>query len=411
MVTKISAFMFLLVMMPAMVAAQLLEFHSAKKLSPSVNSTGEESLPLLSPDGRQLFFTRALFAGNTGGKFSGMDVWYSEASADTWKNPSNVLPGGMNNEGHNVLIGMSHDGKKKYFLSTGADQKVHGIYAVSRSSNYSPRPEFVTVPGIENENFLGVYVSPDFEVMFFSMKAPDSRGQEDLYFSVKSAAGQWSAPKNMGSTINTNGYEISPFLSADKQRLYFSSNGHGGEGDADIFYSERLYNSWETWSLPVNLGKNVNSKKFDAYFSIYGDSIGYFSSNRDGRFADIFEVKVTRGRSVLKSGQRYLSANEWNRELGGPVSKAITFTSGNSKLNASQQELLFYIANKLQLQKNIFIHLVVREEENSTLSSSRLEAISAQLVQSGIGEERIITEQVDATAPSKQGRIEIRLIE
>lgn len=410
MVTRISVFI-LLMALPPLVRGQLLEFHSVKKLPASVNSTGEECLPLLSPDGRQLFFSRALFAGNTGGKFSGVDVWFSEASGDTWKNPSNILPAAINNEGHNALIGMSHDGKKKYFLSAAPNQEVTGIYAVTRINNYWTRPEFVMVPGIENENFLGVYISPDFDVMLFSMKAADSRGQEDLYFSVKTSSGQWSAPKNMGATINTSGYEISPFLSSDKKRLYFSSNGHGGEGDADIFYSERLYNSWETWSLPVNLGKNVNSKKFDAYFSIYGDSIAYFASNRDGKFADLYEVKVTRGRSVLKSGQRYLSANEWTRELGGPVSNRITFTAQNFTLSASQQELLFYIANKLQLQKNIFIHLVVEEEEEPTLSSARLKAISAHLVQSGIGEERIITHQVESIEKSKQGSVEIRLIE
>lgn len=410
MVTKIGFFAFLLAL-PAFALAQLLEFHSVKKLSSTVNTTGEECLPLLSPDGRQLFFSRALFAGNTGGKFSGLDVWFSEASGDTWKNPSNDLPAGINTEGHNVLVGMSVDGNKKYFVSSALNQKVHGIYSVSRINNYSTRPEFVMVPGIENENFLGVYVSPDFDVMLFSMKGPDSRGEEDLYFSVKSAGGQWSKPKNMGSTINTKGYEISPFLSQDKRRLYFSSNGHAGEGSADIFYSERLYNSWETWSVPVNAGKNINSKKFDAYFSIYGDSIAFFSSNRDSKFADIFEAKVTRGRSVLKPGQRYLSANEWSRALGGSVSNAVIFPGQNSKLSAPQQELLFYIANRLQLQKNILIHLIVKEEESAALSAARLNAISRELIQSGIAEERIIIEQVDAPGKSQQGRVEIKLIE
>jgi len=391
--------------------AQLLQFHAVKKLPPSVNSTSEESLPLLSPDGRHLFFSRALYAGNAGGKFSGLDVWVSENTGNTWKNSSNNLPSGINNNGHNVLIGMSHDGTKRYFLSTTTNEKVNGIYAVSQINNYWTRPEFMTVPGVDNENSLGVYISPDLDVMLFSMKAPDSRGEEDLYFSTRSSTGQWSAPRNMGSTINTTGYEISPYLSRDKKRLYFASNGHRGEGDADIFYSERLYSSWETWSVPVNLGKAINSKKFDAYFSIYGDSIAYFASNRDGKYADIYEARVTPGRSVLKSGQRYMSRNEWNRELGGPVSNTIVFTPGNSALTASQKELLFYVANKIQLQKNILFHLVAREEEDPALTPARLKATSDQLVQSGISEERIIVEQLEPIERAKQGRVEILLIE
>lgn len=410
MVKKISVFLFLTAI-PFLAVGQLLEFYSANKLPSSVNTSAEESLPLLSPDGRELFFTRALYSGNAGGKFSGLDVWYSEASADSWKNASNSLPGRLNNEGHNAIIGISRDGNKRYFMSVNFNEKVNGIYTTSRVNNYWTRPEFVSVPGIENQSFLGVYISPDFDVMLFSMKAADSRGEEDLYFSVRNGVGEWSTPKNMGTTINTSGFEISPFLSADKKRLYFASSGHGGEGDADIFYSERLYNSWETWSLPVNLGKVVNSKKFDAYFSIYGDSIAYFASNRDGKFSDIYEVKVRSARSVLKEGQRYLSREDWNRQIGGEVSNEIIFPAGSSKLNASQQELIFYIANKLQLQKNILIHLAVKEEEDPGLTSARLKAISQELVQSGIGEERIIVDQAESIANARKGRIEMRMIE
>lgn len=410
MVTKLK-YLFCLCLFPVMCVAQVLEFHSVKKLPPALNSTGEESLPYLSPDGKQLFFARALYAANAGGKFSGLDVWYSEAGTSTWKTPSNTLPAGINNEGHNVIVGMSRDGSKRYFISALPNQKVNGIYVTSRINNYWTRPEFVPIPGIDNQNFLGVYVSPDFDVILFSMKGTDSRGEEDLYFSVKSSANQWSTPRSLGATINTRGFEVSPFLSDDKKRLYFASSGHGGEGDADIFYSDRLYNSWETWSLPVNLGKEINSKKFDAYFSIYGDSIAYFSSNREGKYADLYEARVRIGKSVLASGQRYLSRDEWNRQLGGTVSNEILFTSGRTALSGSQKELLFYIANKLQLEKGTRFHLVVREEENPDATAKRLEAIRTHLVQSGIGDERIVSDQVEPAAQSRQGRVEIRLIE
>src|SRR5688500_5794235 len=203
--------MLLFLFFPLIVKGQTLEFHSVKKLPSTINSTGEESLPLLSPDGRYLFFSRALFAGNAGGKFSGVDVWHSEASANQWKTPSNSFPVNVNNEGHNAVIGMSRDGNTRYFMSASSHEKMNGIYITARINNYGTRPDFVAVPGIDNQNFLGVHVSPDFDVIFFSMKAEDSRGEEDLYFSVKSATGQWSVPKNMGTTINTNGYEISPF--------------------------------------------------------------------------------------------------------------------------------------------------------------------------------------------------------
>ena len=57
------------------VIGQTLEFDSLQKLPSAINSVGEEGLPLLAMDGSQLFFTRALYAGNAGGRFSGVDVW------------------------------------------------------------------------------------------------------------------------------------------------------------------------------------------------------------------------------------------------------------------------------------------------------------------------------------------------
>jgi hypothetical protein len=392
-------------------SAQELEFDSLKKLPVAVNSVGEESLPLLGPGGGELFFTRSLYAGNYGGKFSGMDVWVSRVRSGTWENASNRSPLSINNEGHNALVGMSADGNTRYFVNARLNEKVNGIYVSRKINNYWTRPEFIFLPGIESHEFMGIYVSPDFDVILLSMEGADSHGQEDLYFSVRNSGGQWSEPKNMGSTLNTAGFEISPFLSADKKKLYFASNGRKGEGDADIYSSERLYNSWETWSVPVNLGKVVNSPKFDAYFSIYGDSVAYFASNRESEFADLYQVKVTRSRTVLGPGQRYLSRDEWERVLGANVSEMIAFPPGDTTLNPSQREFLFFIANKLQLQKDILIHLVITEEESTAPSSVRLHGIADALVAAGIDRKRIIIEQVLPARRSSGGNVQIRLIE
>ena len=140
------------------------------------------------------------------------------------------------------------------------------------------------VPGLDTEDFLGAYVSPDLKVIIFSMNGAESRGNEDLYISLKNAKGEWSKPRNLGSTINTSGFEMAPFLSPDKRRLYFSSNGHPGYGNSDIFYSDRLYESWDVWSAPKNLGLKINSPAFESFFSIYHDSVAFFASNRNADF-------------------------------------------------------------------------------------------------------------------------------
>lgn len=398
---------FLLCSSPA-VFSQLLEFHHVTRLPATVNTAAEEGMPLLSPDGKKLYFSRALYENNEGGEYAGQDVWMSERVDQSWKKATNAL-GSINNRNNNVTVGMSRDGNTLYFVDASPFHKMNGIYFSKRTGNSWSRPQLIYIPGIDNFDFIGFYVSPDLDVIFLSMKAPDSRGSEDLYFTIKDIAGAWSKPRNLGATVNTSGYEISPFLSADKKRLYFASNGHKGMGDADIFYSERLYDSWETWSVPVNLGSSVNSKKFDAYFSIYDDSVAFFSSNRESQYADLYQATVHHGKSILAQGQRYITADEWSNIVGKNVNADFVFPHQSSLLTAAQKELIFYIVNKLMLQKDLRFHLVVKEEEDSLVSRERLKAINEYLKRSGIDPSRVNEEQVFDIEKTQRGVIEVRL--
>ncbi len=385
--------------------AQGIEFKNISRLPSVVNSSAEEIMPLLSPDGKTLYFARAMSPDNEGGAFAGLDIWTTDLS---FKKTTNRLP--QNNKGHNAVIGISKDNKILYLLEASPSQRMNGIYFSGKSAGKHERPELIPIPGIANLDFIGFYVSPDFDVIFLSMKAPDSRGEEDLYYSVKDVSGSWSIPRNLGATINTSGFELSPFLSADKKRLYFASNGHGGEGDADIFYSERLYDSWETWSAPVNLGKAINSKKFDAYFSLYGDTIAFFSSNREGRYGDLYKANVIQSKTILRKGQHYLTASEWDATLGKNVSGKITFPHNSDFLAPAQKELIFYIVNKVMLDHDIEFHVVVREEEDQKLSKLRMAEISNHLKKLGIDQSRIHEDQIFPVERTQRGVVEMILL-
>ena len=51
---------------------------------------------------------------------------------------------------------------------------------------------------------------------------------------------KWTKPVSLGPNINTPGADFAPFLAPDDRTLYFASDGHGGYGKSDIFYSKRL---------------------------------------------------------------------------------------------------------------------------------------------------------------------------
>jgi hypothetical protein len=380
-----------LLMITGTVNAQMLEFSNVVKLPSSVNSNGEESMPLLSPDQSKLFFIRSVYDGNTGGKYAGQDIWVSEKKNNSWTRASNNTA--LNGRDNDVLIGMKRDGRTLYTFRSSPSEKLEGIYFTTFVNNRWTAPAFVPIQGIENEDFIGMFVAPDYDVLFLSMKASDSKGEEDLYISVKDKSGLWSTPRNLGPTINTSGFEISPFLSTDKKRLFFASNGHEGFGDADIYYCERLYNSWETWSAPKNLGPLVNSKKFDAYLSIYGDSVAYFVSNRDQQLSDIYRATVKVDIGLLSPGQKYLSQEEWNSLVGKNVLQKFTFEKQSSMLTSAQKELIYYISKKVSSEKDVNVHILVTEEEDPELTSERVKAMYGELRQAGIDGYRIKEDQ------------------
>lgn len=376
------------VILPQLAWAQIWDFSEPEKLPASVNTPYEEAFPLLAPDGKTLYFSRLLYPGNVGGKFAGGDIWVSkEENPGGWSQAESPR---INDRGNNAVVGVNADGETIYILSTNASNRPSGIYFTRKTGNGFSKAELIPIEGLDPTGFLGFYVSPDFEVIFISMRASDSRGEEDLYVTIRGASGNWSKPKNLGSSVNTTGFEISPFLSKDKKRLYFASNGHKGFGDADVFYCDRLYNAWDTWSAPRNLGEKLNTKDFEGYFSIYGDTVAYFSSNRGGGYADIYRARVVPGNEVLAFGQRYLTSEEITQSLGANVSRRIVFQNDATELTSAQKELIFYIANKMADYRDVNFHISVVDENNKDLRKKRLDAIARHLRESGISNVRLL---------------------
>lgn len=126
-------------------------------------------------------------------------------------------------------------------------------------------------------------LSADGKRLFFSSDMPGGYGGFDLYY-VDRKVDSWSKPVNLGAAINTPGNEAFPFLH-ESGALFFSSNGHGGEGGLDIFVA--ALNDKNEWRTPTNLGDPFNSDQDDLGFIINEEGTrGYFSSNRSGGEGD-----------------------------------------------------------------------------------------------------------------------------
>lgn len=135
-----------------------------------------------------------------------------------------------------------------------------------------------------------VTISEDGTRLYFSSDMKGGLGGKDIYTS-QWLNGQWSKPRNLGESINTSEDEVFPYLHADGT-LYFSSNGHAGMGELDIFKAQVKS---EGYTEPQNIGYPLNSSYDD--FGLSFDSLGthgYFTSNRKngGYDDDVYEFDM-----------------------------------------------------------------------------------------------------------------------
>lgn len=118
--------------------------------------------------------------------------------------------------------------------------------------------------------------------LYFAANFEDSYGGTDLYYVYTNNGQIMSAPVNLGPRINSPGNEISPYIFNGS--LYFSSDVFYGLGGMDVYKSNSI--PGDSYTIPVNLGKGLNSAFDDFGFIIkegeQTNLIGYFASNRKG---------------------------------------------------------------------------------------------------------------------------------
>lgn len=413
--------LFVLVLCSLAIQAQELKFEKTEKLGDHINSTAEEISPLLTPDGKTLYFARVFHPDNNGGKIAGLDIWRSDKTAEGEWTPATNKFKQWNTKGSNAVIGINKNGTVIYLLNSY--NKKSGIAFSKLLNGEWTSPETIVIPGMERSEFVGYYMNPTFDILLISMNDKDSFGQEDLYVSIKGPGEKWSTPLNLGSTINTEGFEIAPYLSEDGKKIYFSSNGHAGLGDADIFVSERLYESWTVWSKPKNLGKPINSEKFDAYFTLHNDTICTFSSNRDAEFSDIYQ-SIFKQQTILKDSinkivqetQQLLSGLKVNDADNKDKAEFVSFDLNSSTVSAHVKDQVNAVLRKhnTKLLKSIEITAFANDSTtpsiNYSIALNRSKNVLEYIqLQTGVAKEKLKTKTSNEVAKGKNG-VEIKVV-
>ncbi len=215
----------------------------------------------------------------------------------------------LNSKRNNGVVGVSKNGQKIYLLDAYSNTK--GLAYSEFINGKWKKPKPIYIPGLKiKTNNYGFYVHPDERTIIISYQGINTNGLEDLYMS-ENIDGEWTKPKKLNSLINTAGYEISPFLSANQDTLFFSSNGQKDSyGSADIYYSTKSEDG--DWSQPLNMGKPINSEYFDAYLIQADNNYIWASTKANGR-TDLFTSTINSHQPlVVKYSSKNVSVQNGN---------------------------------------------------------------------------------------------------
>ncbi|UXX81205.1 OmpA family protein [Reichenbachiella carrageenanivorans] len=260
--------------------------YNIKILPDHANSFELQYFPVLSVDQQKIYFTRREGLNVRYDE----DIFYCEKQPDgSWSVPASISPN-INSEYNEGAASLSADGRMLVFTSCDG-RRGYGscdIYVSYKVGDDWSEPEnmgnMINSEAWEAQPSL----SADGRTIYFVSNRQGGMGRKDIWAARKNKKGKWEKAVNLGRKINTNKDEISPFIHANGETIYYSSNGKTGLGGLDIYMSE-LADS--TWSEPVNLGYPLNDAhdQVSLYISSKGDK-GYYTIEK--KYRGMFESKL-----------------------------------------------------------------------------------------------------------------------
>ncbi|MDP4230178.1 MAG: OmpA family protein [Bacteroidota bacterium] len=310
---------------PARTFAQEKKLPKKQNLGRLINSPYSEIAPIISPNGKLLFFTMGIGNPYNQGEDHLQDCYVSKFQSGAWGKPKNLgIP--INSPGNDAICGVSPDGQV-LFLKNFYYNHVSGLCFAQRTPKGTWQIDPITIESYANSNqFSSQCISTNGQFIILSIEQAGGYGGLDLYVSrlKDRKKNLYGPPESLGPVINTKENDFAPFLAPDGKTLYYSTSGKGGYGNADVFITKRLDDSWVNWTAPQNMGPQINTSGMDAYYSIpaSGD-VAYFSSSNGENQLDLYKIALTEDQQPFPV--TLLSGRVTNRK-GEPLNATIVCT-------------------------------------------------------------------------------------
>ena len=288
----------------------------------------------------------------------------------------------------------------------GATQMISNedvFYSMLEDGEWQEAKPLKDINSIFNEG--SVCLTRDGKTMYFSRcDAPDSYGNCDLFIAEMQEDSTWGNIRNMGTSINSKGWDSHPTLNHTEDTLYFASDRIGGFGLSDIYYTYQ--NNKGEWMPSRNAGPFINTRKNDLspfYHPVY--RVLYFSS--DGQLLNFGEFDIYRS---YQKDYGWSEPKNIGPLINGPGSE-FYFTIDN------KSNKLFYARSIENNLDNLDLYSFPLPMEGHPLATTTLSG-SLSDIETGNPFERGIVSIIDMTngvevAPqylSKNGTFEFTLI-
>ncbi len=294
-----------------------------QNLGDSINSKQSEYYPSFTINDSLFVFTRRYP--------NGREDFIESAKTPNGYTQSKVINGDINIEPFKGAINISQDGE---WLLFAGDFGPKGLGNFDLYISYST-PQGWSEPFNLGSNINTEFwesspsISPDKSALYFSSNRPGGYGGKDLYVSYRQKNGKWGPAQNMGADVNTAGDELAPFIHADNQTLYYTSNGLPGYGDLDIYM---LRKNGTGWNKPENLGYPINTVDNEGSLFVASDGFtAYYSSDRADTRGELDLYKFDMKPDVRPAKTIYIKGYVTDAKTGKGLPCSVELASDSSK--------------------------------------------------------------------------------
>ena len=379
-------------------------------IGPSINSSMSEIGPAITSDNNKIVFTRRVEEKD---KKPQEDFYFSEKINNEWQKAI-AFPYPLNTNDNEGALSFSSDQSLIIYTACNREDGF-GSCDLYYGYNNLDNLEFYNLGKSVNSKFWDSQAcfSSDRKYLYFVSNRPGGYGGTDIWISEITKNG-FAPAYNAGPVINTKKDEMSPFIHADNLNLYFSSKGHVGMGDYDLFLSNRD-SITSKWKKPKNIGYPINDHKSQNSMIVSSDGkTAYFNSSFEGYGSDdifYFDLPNNIQATPLNNIELDIIVSKIGEEI---ILKNVHFSNNSYVLNDSSKielnKLSDYLINyKIKIKIEGHTDSNGDSNLNLVLSNNRAKSVNDYLISNGVEQNQLIFSGYGDSRPiadnnSKEGR-------